>query len=490
MSDNDSYYSGQNQSVGRHVKQNAQQQAAGRNLRQEQNVQPAGSTQRYNPSNSTGSQSYQRQTSAGQAASAGFKPATAGSGSYGRYNNGGRGQYGQARSPYTAASSNFTSPSNDIPGGGDFFNNQGNGHENLIKVRKKRRKAPRIILTVFIALLVLILAGAGALALWINSLDSSMSLTEEDEEALSQVLKTTDDDDSSAFYMLILGSDAREEDEASRSDVTMLVRIDPEAATVHLISIPRDTMVTIEGYGTQKINAAYAYGGAAGAVECVSEFAGVDISHYAEVHFEELEEVVDDLGGIWVNIPEDIEAGNGGMSFEAGEQLLDGEEALAFARERYNVTGGDFGRAQAQRLIVEALIDRVLSETPSELPSTISQLASTISTDYSVADLLSLAQQFIGEDVTVYSASCPSYTLNQDGVSYVATMFDEWQAMMQRVDAGLDPEDETAEIPEEQANNSELGAASNSPAPRDYEDLAASSLTTDNVASTDDDTDE
>ena len=484
MSDNDSYtYARQNQSAGRHAKhakQDAQQQTPA--------AQAASSGFR---SATAG------QTHADQSASSGFRPASAGSGNYGRYANAGRGQYAQTRSshvsphatsrtsPYATTSSNFTLPSSNIPGNGSSFNNQGSGHDGLIKVRKKRRKAPKIILTVFAVLLVLILAGAGALLFWLNSLDSAMSLTEEEAEELSQVLQATDDD-SSAFYILILGSDAREEDATSRSDVTMLVRVDPEAATVHLISIPRDTMVTIEGYGTQKINAAYAYGGAAGAVECVSEFAGVAISHYVEVHFEELEEVVDDLGGIWVNIPEDIEAGNGGMSFEAGEQLLDGEQALAFARERYNVTGGDFGRIQAQRLIVAALIDRVLSETPSELPSTISQLASTVSTDYSVADLLSLAQQFMGEDLTIYSASCPSYTLNQDGISYVATMFDEWQAMMQRVDAGLDPEDETAEIPEEQASNTALGAATNSPAPRDYEELAASSLTTDNVASTDD----
>ena len=101
-----------------------------------------------------------------------------------------------------------------------------------------------------------------------------------------------------------------EGDGASRADVTMLCRIDPDIATVDLVSIPRDTMVEIDGYGTQKINAAYSFGGAAGAVETVSQFAGVDISHYAEVHFEELESVVDELGGIWVNVPEAFQAGN------------------------------------------------------------------------------------------------------------------------------------------------------------------------------------
>ena len=353
-------------------------------------------------------------------------------------------------------------------------------------MRKKRHKGAKIALIIVGIVLALVVAAGAALALWINSLNSSMSLSEEDQQALSQVLEqpaqAADGQESSAFYMLILGSDAREGDTASRSDVTMLARIDPDTDTVDLISIPRDTMVTIEGQGTQKINAAYAFGGAAGAVECVSEFAGVPISHYAEVHFDELEQVVDTLGGIWVDVPESFTTA-GGVTINAGEQKLNGEQALTFARERYNVAGGDFGRAQAQRIIVEAIIKQVLASSPAELPNIIGQLAESVSTDYSVTDMVALAQQFLGKDLTMYSAACPSYTLSQDGVSYVATMFDEWRAMMQRVDAGLDPNDETAEIPEAQANDPNLGAATNSPAPQQYEDLAANAgLTTDDVA--------
>lgn len=398
---------------------------------------------------------------------------------------GNHGQSSYGRASYGAHGGYGSHGAGQPPYGG-----RGNGddRENLVKVRKKRHKGAKIALIVVGVVLALVVAAGAALALWVNSLNSSMSLSDEDKQALSRVLEqpaaTEDGQESSAFYMLILGSDAREGDTASRSDVTMLARIDPDTATVDLISIPRDTMVTIEGQGTQKINAAYAFGGAAGAVETVSEFAGVPISHYAEVHFDELEEVVDTLGGIWVDVPESFDAGNGGMAFEAGKQKLNGEQALAYARERYNVSGGDFGRAQAQRQIVEGIIKQVLECSPAELPGVIGKLAESVSTDYSVTDMVALAQQFLGKDVTIYSAACPSYSLSQDGVSYVATMFDEWRAMMQRVDAGLDPNDESAEIPEAQANNKDLGAAENSPAPRQYEDLAANAgLTTDDVAS-------
>lgn len=383
---------------------------------------------------------------------------------------------------YRRASSNVGGAYRGASGYGSHYDDEG-----LVKVRKKRHKGAKIALIIVGIVLALVVGAGIALAVWVNSLNASMGFdNEEERQALSQVLERPaasagGEQESSAFYMLILGSDARG-DEASRSDVTMLARVDADTGTVDLISIPRDTMVTIEGQGTQKINAAYAFGGAAGAVTTVSDFAGVPISHYVEVHFEELEKVVDMLGGIWVDVPEGFTAGNGGVSLSAGEQKLTGEQALAFARERYNVSGGDFSRAQAQRIIVQAIITQVLACSPAELPGVIGQLASCVTTDYSVTDLVALAQQFQGSGVTMYSAACPSYTLTQNGVSYVATMFDEWRAMMQRVDAGLDPNDTDAAIPQAQAQNPDLGAAPNSPAPREYAQLAANAgLTTDDV---------
>lgn len=375
----------------------------------------------------------------------------------------------------------------DMPEGGSSFG--AHGSDGLKRVKKKRHKGMKIALIIFGILLAGIVGVGVALAVWVGSLNASMGFENEEEhmkliEALEPPAPTTNE--SNAFYMLILGSDAREGDTASRSDVTMLVRIDSETSTVDLVSIPRDTMVTIPGQGTQKINAAYSFGGAAGAVQTVGEFAGVPITHYAEVHFQELERVVDMLGGVWVNVPESFDAGNGGMSFSAGEQRLTGAQALAFARERYNVSGGDFGRAQAQRLIVQAIVQQVLSASPAQLPGIVGNLATCVSTDLSVGDLVAMAQQFqaAGGAPTIYSAACPSYSFTQDGVSYVGTMFDEWRTMMCLVDAGLDPNDAAAEVPLAQQNDLKLGAATNSPAPRSYETLVENAgLTTQDVAS-------
>ncbi len=99
-------------------------------------------------------------------------------------------------------------------------------------------------------------------------LGSSMSIKDDAERQELEEELTPVNSASDPFYVLILGSDARESDSGSRSDVIMLARVDPSSGSVGLVSIPRDTMVTING-STQKINAAYAHGGSAMAVRAV-----------------------------------------------------------------------------------------------------------------------------------------------------------------------------------------------------------------------------
>lgn len=345
---------------------------------------------------------------------------------------------------------------------------------------RKRHAEPVIAL---LCVLAIVAIGVGTCWAWMSSVNNMMSLDQGEREEIEDALVDPESNQNSdALYTLIIGSDSRN-GEAARSDVIMLARVDASSGVVTFVSIPRDTMIYGESGGVEKINAAYNYGPAS-TVLVVSEFAGVPISHYVEVDFNGLKEVVDALGGVTVDIPEDITAGNGGMSFSAGEQRLNGEEALAYARERYNVSGGDFGRAQAQRQILEAIVREVLASGPLEIPGLVSELAKAVKTDLSLDKIVSYALELYGAEngLTVYSAAAPSYALNVDGISYVGTMYDEWQDMMRRMDAGLDPES-TSSIPEEQANNEKLGAATNAASPRDYEDLLAQSpLTTDDVA--------
>ncbi|MEC4294991.1 LCP family protein [Adlercreutzia shanghongiae] len=353
------------------------------------------------------------------------------------------------------------------------------------KAARKKSRGKKIALGIAAALAVVVIGVGTAAALYLNNINSTIqSMDETEKMELTEQLAPPKATDGS-YYVGIFGSDARKGETASRSDVTMLARIDPDKGVVDLVSVPRDTMIDIEGHGTQKINAAYAFGGPSEAVKTLSTFAGVPITHYVEVHFEELQDVVNELGGIQVNVPEGFYSDTSGLTIEAGEQTLDGAQALAFARERHATRAGDFSRAQAQRMIIEAIVEKVLDASPTEIPGIVESLARCVTTDYSVSDLVSLALTFKDNGLTMYSAACPSYTLNQDGVSYVGTQYKEWQDMMRRVDAGLDPNDTETEIPEPQASDTELGAATNAMSPQDYEGLMADAMTTDDVIAVD-----
>lgn len=314
----------------------------------------------------------------------------------------------------------------------------------LVRVRKKRKKhgkAKKAILIVLAVIVVLCVAVGAAAALYMNSISDSMKMDSEQQSELDTVLSESTVQEP--YYVLLLGSDAREGDTASRSDTMILVRVDANVGKATLVSIPRDTKVEIEGHGTQKINAAYAFGGPAGAVEAVEKMSGIEISHYAEIHFDELEKAVDQLGGIWVDVP--VSSNQTGSShskyqFSAGMQKMSGDQVLSFARERYGYNEGDFQRAENQRIVVQSLADAVLSLPPTDLPGTVQSLANCISTDYSLNELIELAQTFqSAEHYYFYSAMVPSTTQTIDGVSYTITLEDEWANMMQMVDTGQDP---------------------------------------------------
>ena len=357
----------------------------------------------------------------------------------------------------------------------------GDSTEEYVPARWTRKK---IALTAAIGVVAAALSIGCAAALYLHTLDlaltGGMDAAQQDDlaEALQPpkpratapeaTAEEADEPASSAYYVAILGCDARPNETIARSDVTMLARIDTETGIVHLVSVTRDMMVEIEGHGIQKINAALAFGGPAGAVRALSAFAGVPITHYVELRFEQLVELVDRLGGVTVDVPEGFTSDTSGITLAAGTQTLSGEEALAFARERHAVSSGDFSRAAAQRAIISAIADEVLVSPPTELPALVGSLASCVTTDYTAAELADTALALKDTGVTVYSAACPSYSFGEGGISYVGTMYDEWRAMMQRVDAGLDPADESAEIPEPQASDEDLGAATNARSPRDY----------------------
>lgn len=307
--------------------------------------------------------------------------------------------------------------------------------------KKRYGKTRKIVLGILAA--VLLLAAGTALAAWRYYGNFQKNIALDNSSEVTQALSSVNDEKRDPYWMLILGSDSRHgADEDARSDVIMLARIDADDRIVSLVSIPRDTQVELPGHGTQKINAALQYGGPTMAIEAVGAYSGVKITHYVEFYFEGMQSLVDQVGGIMVDVPE--YANIGGVEVQPGTQLLDGESALALARSRKTYSQGDFSRTDAQRIIVQAIAKKILAQSPAQMPSTISALSECFTTDMPLADIVNLANDLSGGGTTFYSAMCPSAAQEVEGTWYTFTYENQWKAMMQKAKAGIDPSiDET-----------------------------------------------
>ena len=252
------------------------------------------------------------------------------------------------------------------------------------------------------------------------------------------------------FNMLLLGSDARSDDPdmGARTDTVMLVRIDPTVNTVSILSIPRDTMITIDGVGTAKFNAAYTYGGVAGTISAVKDLTGADIDHYAEINFEGLVDMVDAGGGVDVYVDELVDDEDAGdVIIEPGEQHLNGEAALTLARSRA-YADGDYTRTYNQRKIIMGLAHKLLEAPATELTGLIRNSTKYLTTDMSLDDILSLADQMRHNNdypVVIYSNHLPSYPTMVGEISYVVADNAGVADIMRRFNAGESIEDEEPE---------------------------------------------
>ena len=304
-----------------------------------------------------------------------------------------------------------------------------------------------------VVLAVVLIGAIGAFA-YVNSL--SKNLHEGVDDNLKNALVETDMS-KEPFYMLLLGTDKskwREENQAdmadtNRSDSMILARVDPVNKKVALISIHRDTMVDLGQYGEHKINAAYMYGGAAGAVEAVSKMAGVPISHYASVDFDGFADIVDSIGGVEVNVPIDIDDPDAGGSLSAGLQTLNGDQALVLCRSRHSyddvASDGDVMRAANQRMVLSAIAKKVLASDILTIANTVQVISQYVTTDLELTDIIGLAQimQGINPDEDIYTAMEPTVSAYIDDTWYEYLDEAAWKEMIKRMDQGLPPVNKT-----------------------------------------------
>lgn len=219
-------------------------------------------------------------------------------------------------------------------------------------------------------------------------------------EGENQNRNEQEEHEGASFNVLILGTDARG-DEFSRTDTIFVVHVNPSQKQVKLVSIPRDTRVMIPGIGYTKVNHAHIIGelndgnqgGTQSIVQVTSDFLQVPINYYVKTNFEGFERFIDSIGGIDVELEEDIRLTYSNTVIAAGKQHLDGETALKLARERKSLDDGDFGRQKNQALILKALARQLLKTSSlQQLPRLIADFKEdVIDTNFTDDDLISLA---------------------------------------------------------------------------------------------------
>lgn len=236
--------------------------------------------------------------------------------------------------------------------------------------------------------------------------------------------------------ILVLGSDARTKDDPGRSDSIMLVGLNPVTKKISMMSIPRDTRVSIPGHGIGKINATtnkdvYANGGVALLEETIGVLVpGIHVNYYVRTNFTGFANVIDALGGVTLNIEERMlfRAVDTRIDLKPGVQHLDGDKALQYMRFRadgvgdFGVWGGEeHGRVARQKKLLKAVIAQTTSiRNAWRLPKVVGVVQEAVVTDLSSIDMLRLGMTFkeaTDKDVTtVVFPGVPKYV---DGTSYV-----------------------------------------------------------------------
>jgi LCP family protein required for cell wall assembly len=232
--------------------------------------------------------------------------------------------------------------------------------------------------------------------------------------------------DGEPLNILVMGSDSRvgagndldgQTDIGERSDTTILVHVSADRKTVYGVSLPRDAMVarpecenddgeTVPAADPVIFNDAFSQAGPTCTVAQVEALTGIYIDHYVTLDFNGFKDMVEAVHGVTVCIPEDIDDSAHGITFEAGTQELDGQQALDYVRERSSTPNADIGRMKRQQAFLASMVNKVVSAgtltRPSRVYNFLRAATGSIVTDpglSSLSDLVHLAWEFRRTDL-------------------------------------------------------------------------------------------
>lgn len=311
------------------------------------------------------------------------------------------------------------------------------------EMARRRERRGKILFGCLAVFVILLLVGAAAAFAYYQSVNHEvLAKGEAQNPGIHKQLQPRKPGDP--FYMLLLGEDKRPGEVRARSDTIIVAYVNPPVKRVTLMSIPRDTRVKIPGYsGQQKINAAMQLGGASLVIETVKDLTGLQINHYMEVDFNGFKDLVDAIGGVYVDVPRPINDGKAANhDFHAekipvGYQHLDGAHALTFVRSR-KFADADLTRIKDQQVFLKALAKQTLQlSNVVNINKIVGAVVNNTTTDLSVPEMLNLAVDFRGAgNGSVQGVTIPNTPKYIGGVSYVIADRPALAELVQRLEAG------------------------------------------------------
>lgn len=291
--------------------------------------------------------------------------------------------------------------------------------------KKPKRKIGKWIKIVLILLISIILVLVLFVTKFVNDKLSKVNFQELDEENLSinenlydELEGVTEEEYKEVINILLLGSDSRDMSNqyVGNSDAIMIISINPNYKTIKLISIPRDTATNIDGFEHRyKINAAFREGREQLAIKTINENFGLNLKEYVTINISEMYSIINELGGVeveitkeemnWINQYVDMFYEFSGSPVKKvttyGKVILTGEQAAAHVKERMSGFSnemeehGDYGRTRRQRDVFISMLNKIMSEDPSEISRIIDLVLLQITTNIDLAKYMPLIPEFI-----------------------------------------------------------------------------------------------
>lgn len=209
-------------------------------------------------------------------------------------------------------------------------------------------------------------------------------------------------------HILLLGIDARPGQTTGRTDTMIILTVDTNNQKIKLMSLMRDIIVAIPGHENNRLNAAYVFGGADLLLQTIENNFGIHIERYLGVNFSILADLIDQIGGLTLTVESEYYMDrinavikednkvlglneNDGLLTQAGEQLMTGKQAQAYARYRYGTSDGDFGRTARQREVITKIFHRLTEMSLVELSALAMSNIDNVVTNLTLQDIMLLA---------------------------------------------------------------------------------------------------